>query len=329
MYYAGFDVASKGSYLYVQDRRGRKKEGREIPTTRQSIREAFKKYKSSLIEVAIESGNQTRWIYDELKKLGVRVYVVNANKVKAIAQSKRKTDKIDARVLSELLRIDALPHEVMMAEGKTREMRDLMRARQTMVEINTSLMNYLRGLLRQEGIRLPARVFTQSGGFQQEIKCRLPKHILEIMARYSELIDKMGVEKKNLEEKILLHKNRDIELIKTIPGMGEISSRTIEAAIGHIKRFKNAKQLTSYCGFVPSVYASGERVEYGHITREGRSEVRRSGGSMRSRTLKMQKQRKLSVKSLARAISSSSRIQDSYSSVSQKIDKYNVLRVER
>ena len=98
MYYAGLDVASKGSYLYIQDRKGRKIEGREITTTRAGIRQAFKKYTRSLIkvEVAIESGNQTRWIHDELKRLGVRVYVVNANKVKAIASSKRKTDKIDA-----------------------------------------------------------------------------------------------------------------------------------------------------------------------------------------------------------------------------------------
>ena len=93
MYYAGLDVASKGSYLYIQDGKGRKAEGREIATTRGGIREAFKKYKSSLIEMAIESGNQTRWLYDELRKVGIRVYVVSANKVKAIAASKRKTEK--------------------------------------------------------------------------------------------------------------------------------------------------------------------------------------------------------------------------------------------
>ena len=277
MYYAGFDVASKGSYLYVQDRRGRKKEGREILTTRWAIREAFKKYKSSLIEVAIESGNQTRWIYDELRKLGIRVYVVNANKVKAIASSKRKTDKIDAKLLSELLRLDALPHEVIMAEGRIREMRDLMHARRKMIDMRTGAMNYLRGLLRQEGVRLTERVFIKPGRLQEEIKGRLPKHVLLIIVRYLELIDKIGAEKQELETKILRHKNRDIELIKSIPGMGEVSSRTIEAAIGQIKRFRNAKQLTSYCGLVPSVRASGERAEYGHITREGRSEVRRVG----------------------------------------------------
>jgi len=179
--------------------------------------------------------------------------------------------------LSELLRLGALPHKVIMAEGRIRQMRDLMRARQTMVEVNTSLMNYLRGLLRQEGIRLPGRVFIQRDGLTRALKGPLPEHILQIMARYLELIDTMVSERKRLEQKILQHKNRDIELIKTIPGMGEISSRTIEAAIGQIRRFKNAKQLTSYCGLVPSVRASGERVEYGHITREGRSEVRRVG----------------------------------------------------
>lgn len=79
-------------------------------------------------------------------------------------------------------------------------------------------------------------------------------------------------EKIKLEEKIKAYRNNDIELIKTIPGMGDISSRTIQAAIGEIKRFKKAKHLTSYCGLVPTVRSSGERVEYGHITRERRSE---------------------------------------------------------
>ncbi len=277
MYYAGFDVASKGSYLYVQDRKGRKVEGREVLTAKWAIQKAFSRYKSSLIEVAIEAGGQTRWIYDELRKLGIRVYVVNPNKVKAIAISKRKTDKIDAKLLSNLLRLEALPHEVIMAEGRIRELRDLMQARTKVIESYTNLMNYLRGLLRQEGVRIPERAFANPDKFNELLKRPLPEHILQIMIRYAKLIDKLVKEKKKLEQKIFKYNSDDISLIKTIPGMGEVSSRTIEAAIGQIKRFKKAKQLASYCGLVPSVRASGERTEYGHITREGRSEVRRVG----------------------------------------------------
>jgi transposase len=120
-------------------------------------------------------------------------------------------------------------------------------------------------------------VFANPDKLHKEINGPLPKHILLIVSRYLALIDNMAQEKQKLETSILRHNSKDIELIKTIPGMGEIASRTIESAIGQIKRFRNAKQLTSYCGLVPSVRASGERTEYGHITREGRSEVRRVG----------------------------------------------------
>lgn len=277
MYYAAIDVASKGSYLYVRDRRGRKVEGGEIPTERAVLWSVFRKYKGKKIEVAIEAGGHTRWMYDELKGMGIKVYVVNPNKVKAIASSKKKTDKIDAQILSELLRIDALPEEVIMAEGKDRELRDLIQARHKVISGYTNLMNYLRGLLRQEGVMLRAREFRAKDNFRGIARQELPKQVKEILARYRALIAAMVTEKDKIEENITTYVNQDIDLIKSIPGMGEISSRTIKAAIGEIKRFKKAKQLTSYCGLVPSVRSSGERTEYGHITREGRSEVRRVG----------------------------------------------------
>jgi transposase len=277
MYYAAIDVASKGSYLYVRDRRGRKVEGGEMPTERAILWSVFSKYKGKKIEVAVEAGGHTRWIYDELKGMGVKVYVVNPNKVKAIASSKKKTDKIDAKILSELLRIGALPEEVIMAEGKDRELRDLIQARHKVISGYTNLLNYLRGLLRQEGIMFRAREFRARDSFRSIAKNKLPKHIRDIMTRYRALIDAMVTEKEKIEEGIARYVSKDIDLIKSIPGMGEISSRTIKAAIGEIKRFKKAKQLTSYCGLVPSVRSSGDRTEYGHITREGRSEVRRVG----------------------------------------------------
>lgn len=297
MYYAGLDVACKGSFVYVRDRKGSKVESGEIETTRKGLKSFFEKYVDKKTIVAVEASGSTRWVYDLLTRMGIDVYVVNPNKVKAIADSKRKTDKIDAKILSELLRIGALPERVIMAEGRDRELRDLIQARFQVIKGYTNLMNYLRGLLRQEGVRMPAREFRKSEYAARLAKQRLPGHIQEIITRYADTISGMLKEKDKLEAKIKQYHTKDIELIKTIPGMGEISSRTIQAAIGDIKRFKHAKQLTSYCGLVPTVYASGERVEYGHITREGRSEVRRVGvqcahALLRSKALESQPLRK-------------------------------------
>ena len=70
MYYAGLDVASKGSYAYVRDRRGNKVEGQEVITHRKFLGKFFKKYVNKGIIVAIEAGGSTRWIYDLLVVLG-------------------------------------------------------------------------------------------------------------------------------------------------------------------------------------------------------------------------------------------------------------------
>lgn len=277
MYYAAIDISCKGSYLYVKDRRGRKVESKVIETTRKGMRGAFSKYRGKKIIVAIEAGGSTRWIYDELVWQGIEVYVVNPNKVKVIAESKRKTDKIDAKILSELLRIDALPERIIMAEGEDRELRDIIQARHQVIKGYTNLMNYLRGLLRQEGHYLKSREFLTVDYFERLSKIKLPEHVKEIMLRYRDTIEGMLKEKDKLDERLGKYMNKDIELIKSIPGMGEVSSRTIRAAIGEIKRFKRAKQVASYCGLVPTVRSSGDRTEYGHITREGRSEVRRVG----------------------------------------------------
>jgi transposase len=62
--------------------------------------------------------------------------------------------------------------------------------------------------------------------------------------------------------------------LQTIPGVGQVSAQTLVAAVDTIDRFPTAKKLVAYSGLVPSVRASGERVEQGRITKQGRSEIR-------------------------------------------------------
>lgn len=276
MLYVGLDVASKSSYVYVVDRRGKRVESKEIPTDKPGYRQYFRKLKDKGLVVAVEAGGHTRWIHDLLSKLGIDVYVVNPNKVKLIAETKRKTDKVDAKVLAELLRIDGLPERIHVVEGDSRELRDLLRARQQLVKSATSLMNHLRGLLRQEGVKLKAEAFSEAGIFDGLQKRKdIPLHLKTVIESYQRSIEELLKERKQLDDEIKKYKNKDIELLKSVPGVGEVTSKTIYAAIDTVKRFGSAKKLTSYCGLVPSVRSSGERTDYGHITREGRSEVRR------------------------------------------------------
>jgi hypothetical protein len=68
--------------------------------------------------------------------------------------------------------------------------------------------------------------------------------------------------------------DRRIARLTTIPGVGAVSAQTLVAAVDRIERFASAKKLIAYAGLAPSVRASGERVEYGRITKQGRAEIR-------------------------------------------------------
>lgn len=59
-----------------------------------------------------------------------------------------------------------------------------------------------------------------------------------------------------------------------VPGIGVINALVLLAAIGDITRFPTAKQLVGYAGLGASVHASGQTYQTGHITRQGRKEMR-------------------------------------------------------
>ena len=83
--------------------------------------------------------------------------------IKIAESGGKKTDQVDARKLAELARADMLPRRVHVAEGKTRTLRELTNARETLLRKRVSLMNSLRGYLRQEGAKLPTAFFKAAG----------------------------------------------------------------------------------------------------------------------------------------------------------------------
>lgn len=72
----------------------------------------------------------------------------------------------------------------------------------------------------------------------------------------------------------LSKKDVRVELLKTMPSVGQIAALTLVAAIDRVERFQSSRELVSYSGLAPIVRQSGERATYGPISREGRKEIR-------------------------------------------------------
>ena len=125
-----------------------------VGTTRRQIARAFAAMPAC--RIALEVGTHSPWVSRLLASFGHEVNVANARELKAISGSTRKSDRVAARMLARLARVDPELLRPIRHRGEQAQA-DLMkiRVRAALVEARTSLINTARGLVKAGGERLP------------------------------------------------------------------------------------------------------------------------------------------------------------------------------
>jgi transposase len=100
----GLDLGDRWSLYCVLDEAGQVLLEQKLPTTPEAMRQAFGKMPRS--RIALETGTHSPWVSRQLTQLGHEVIVAHARNVRLIGESRRKDDRIDARTLARLARID-------------------------------------------------------------------------------------------------------------------------------------------------------------------------------------------------------------------------------
>ncbi len=276
MYYAGIDAHLKSSTIYVMDEKGQKVKSTTVATSREGLRAALGVLARRRLLAAIESSGIALWVVGMVKELGAKVVVVNPNRVRLIAESRKKTDRVDARLLAELLRLGAAP-EVHVPSEEARRKRTQLSVRRQLVRQRTALVNQARGLLRGWGVSLEARGLGTLEGWKRALRRKeVPLYVKELLAVLGGVFEQLSEALEGMKVRLNHEAEQDerVEQLQTIPGVGMVSALTLVAAVDQVERFHSAKQMAGYFGIVPTVRASGEREEQGRITRQGRSEVR-------------------------------------------------------
>ena len=271
------DISSKDFVIYAVDGRKKVKFKGTIEPTKAGLKKLFKDLGPEQKLAVFEAGNQMRWIADCLNQIkNVVIHVVHPNEVKWITQSKKKTDKVDAKKLAELARGDHLPRKVHVVTGEMRELRDLISAREQLLSKRVSLLNSLRGYLKQAGVKLGEKFFQRKDWEFMLMSCELPQHLRIILGTMMTAIKEIQVAENHLLEQIYSIKDKRIELVESIPCIGKLSARVIVSAIDDVKRFDNKKSVARYSALTPSIYQSVDVTNMGKINRDGRLEVRRA-----------------------------------------------------
>src|SRR3954447_10137844 len=149
----GLDLGDRSSWYCVLDDVGNVLLEQRLSTSPKAMREVFGSMPHS--RVALETGMHSPWVSRLLSELGHETIVAHARNVRLIGESRKKDDRLDARTLARLARIDPQ----LLAPGKHRSRQaqaDLMviRARATLVRARTALVNAARGLTKSYGERL-------------------------------------------------------------------------------------------------------------------------------------------------------------------------------
>ena len=137
----GVDLGDKRSHVCVLDAEGQIISECTITTSPSAFRKYFVAISSAL--VVIEVGPHSRWASDLLAGLGHEMLVANAGRVSLIHQSDRKNDRLDARHLAKLARVDpSLLAPITHRDGRAQAHLSVIRARDVLVRARTALINF-------------------------------------------------------------------------------------------------------------------------------------------------------------------------------------------
>ena len=271
--YIGCDLHKRTSTLCVKTKEGRVVEETKIKTTKEAFAQVCGQYSGA--RIVFEPVGQSWWLGDILEELGLVVYLANAREVKAIAHARVKNDKVDAGVLCDLLRSDLLP-ESYRSSTAAREWKELIRFRASLVHMRTQVKNKIHALLSRNGIVPPVgSVFGKTGrSWLAELELSAT-HRLHL-DQYLGLLDMYEVQIAAATKRIeaVVADDGDVSLLLSVPGISYVSALSIMSEIDTINRFPTGKRIASYAGLTPSVYASGETVRYGRLTKKGSKTLR-------------------------------------------------------
>ena len=233
----------------------------------------------------IEACGVCGWIADLAESLSIEVRVANvlgeAWKWKRV---KRKTDRDDALKLAKLAATDQLPL-VHVPKLAVRQHRSLIRHRHALIDRRTGIKNTIRSLLDAQGLSMPGRSRGWTRASVDELKTlarplsacdakNLWRGQLDLELRMLEAVSAL-IREADRKLDALAAADARVARLRTIPQVGARLAELVVTTLDDAKRFRTAKQVSSYAGLVPKQYQSGQMNRLGRITGQGPGLLRR------------------------------------------------------
>lgn len=272
MRFVGLDLHKRTLEVCILSEKGTVLARHTVVCERPALERFAEEFLEETDKLAVEATTNTWVVADILRPFVTAVVVGNPLQIKAIAQAKVKTDKIDAEVLANLLRCDFLP-DVWNPDPETQRLRHLTGVRSALVADRTRLKNRIHSTLAGLLVVLPEGGLFTEKGLNRVRQLELPDDARGTIDRFLRLYDAVEAELESLDVMLrtLAHHDARVRLLMTLPGVAHGVALTLIAALGDVSRFRDGDHAASYLGLTPIVRQSGGKCYRGPITKSGSS----------------------------------------------------------
>lgn len=267
MIHIAVDQSKKSSYVVASDDQNKVYWDGKLANTP----EAFQNLKMTLPEGPVQSVLEAGWnwgiLYDILEELELHPILANPLKMRTIAETFTKTDKIDAWTHLTILKAGLTPR-VHVPSKEVRDQKNLLRQRMWLVKLQTMIKNRTHNVLDRNHLAQPEKtdLFGVSGRAWMNA-LELWDSDGKLLTADLEILDMIRSQIRATEKWIdsALKPNPDIPILLSLPGVGKILAALMALEIHDIGRFSSPAKLCAYGGLVNSTYNSGERTFHGGL----------------------------------------------------------------
>jgi transposase len=275
--FVGIDLSKRTYAMAVIDRKGGTASTSGLTTADGRSKLCAKLERED--KVGLEAGNMAFILAKEIiAKVGCEVVVLNPHKLRMIYDDIKKTDKIDAIKIAQVLedyRDSRLP-KVPLPCDQEMARRELLSQYRGGSRARSTLVHRLHALFHKSAITTIVRKDLAAKPKRDKSITLLGGQEAEEAVFLCGLIDlyegRLEILKKRIEDEA--EKDENMKRLMTVPGVGPIVAFAFVSYIGDVSRFANTSQVSSYLGLVPKVEQSGNTCHYGHITRRGNGYLR-------------------------------------------------------
>jgi transposase len=210
------------------------------------------------LHVTFEEGTWAAWLYDLLKPHVTKLVVCDPRKNASMKQG-NKSDKIDARRLAELLRLDHL-NPVYHGEHGLRSLKELVRSYLTITKDLGRVMSRVKAIYRSWGIACTGK------------QVYAPQHRAEWLAKitepgvhrraefYYQQLDALRSLRREVRHELLEEskKHQAWKLLCQIPSIGPIRAAVLLGILQTPHRFRTKRQLWTFGGLGIETYSSAD-----------------------------------------------------------------------